>query len=166
MFTALPDTDLFMPGCFSDPRYSPAEGWKTKENLVETCQPVLPSCTPCPHRAQCIRQVRPHPTKFDGVCGGRLWLDGEVIATADGVHDEDLPLPGKPRPKCGTADGLDLHHTAGEQPCEACRDAADFAAAVEQLAAVDAEAEQIVQLANAVPAVSNACTGQHLLAVP
>ncbi|MFD4394390.1 hypothetical protein [Kitasatospora sp. NPDC058478] len=126
MFTALPDTDLFTPTCHRDPRYSPAEGeWKNKGDLIEKCTPVLPECVPCPHRAMCIRQIRPHPAKFDGVAGGRLWLDGEVIATADGVDDTDLPLPGKPRDICGTTAGHGRHYTVGEQPCEPCQAAAD-----------------------------------------
>ncbi|MFF8769038.1 hypothetical protein [Kitasatospora sp. NPDC015120] len=126
MFTALPDTDRFMPACFRDPRYSPPEGkWKTKGGLTELCAPVLPNCVPCPHRAQCITQVAPHPRRFDGVCGGRIWLDGEVIATADGVDESDLPLPGKARDICGTTAGVDKHHAVGEQKCEACQAAAD-----------------------------------------
>ncbi|MBB4949546.1 hypothetical protein F4556_005081 [Kitasatospora gansuensis] len=129
MFTALPDTDLFMPACFRDPRYSPAEGkWKTKDGLTRICAPVLPNCTPCPHRAQCISQVAPHARKFDGVCGGRIWLDGEVIVTADGVDEEDLPLPGKARDTCGTTAGVDKHHVFGEQKCEGCRAVAEATA--------------------------------------
>ncbi|MFJ6136457.1 hypothetical protein [Kitasatospora sp. NPDC092286] len=126
MFTALPDTDLFTPACFRDPRYSPAEGeWKTKDGLMEICEPVLPNCTLCPHRAQCISQVAPHARKFDGVCGGRIWLDGEVIATAVGVDEEDLPLPGKARDVCGSTAGVDKHHAFGEQKCEECQAVAD-----------------------------------------
>nr|BEK65666.1 hypothetical protein KPHV_28930 [Kitasatospora purpeofusca] len=166
MFSALPDTDLFMPACYSDLRFSPAEGWKTKEALVKICEPVLPQCTPCPHRALCIRQIQPHPRKFDGVAGGRLWLDGEVIATADGVDDEDLPLPGKPRPKCGTTEGFDVHLTVGEQPCESCRTAADFAAAVEQLTAVDGGADVSVQAGDEAPVDGAEPTDQCLLNVP
>ncbi|MFE2346156.1 hypothetical protein [Kitasatospora cineracea] len=121
MFTALPDTDLFLPGCYRDRRFSPAEGtWKDKKTLTELCGPVLEWCTPCPFRAQCIRQVQPHPKRFDGVCGGRLWLDGQVIATASGADDADLPLPGKPRITCGTTAGAAGHQSRGEQQCPAC----------------------------------------------
>ncbi|MEU5389478.1 hypothetical protein [Kitasatospora cineracea] len=137
MFTALPDTDTFLPGCYADPRFSPAEGtWKDKKTLIKMCSPVLPTCTPCPFRAQCIRQVQPHPRRFDGVCGGRLWLDGQVIATADGADDEDLPLPGKARTVCGTTAGVAEHQNRGEQQCSVC---ADFTCAEAERAAAEAE---------------------------
>ncbi|MEU8919541.1 hypothetical protein AB0D10_01220 [Kitasatospora sp. NPDC048545] len=136
MFTALPDTDSFLPGCYRDLRFSPAEGaWKDKKTLSDLCLPVLGWCTPCPFRAQCIRQVQPHPKRFDGVCGGRLWLDGLVIASADGVDDDDLPLPGKPRTVCGTTTGVAEHQVRGEQQCARC---AAFTAAEAERAAEEA----------------------------
>ena len=145
MFTALPDTDLFTPRCYRDPRFSPAEGtWKDKKSLSEICAPVLNSCGPCPFRAMCIRQVQPHPKRFDGVCGGRLWLDGMVIDTALGVLEEDLPMPGKPRVACGSDKGITEHHERGEQTCEQCR---VFVEAEAERAA--AEAEQVAGLATA-----------------
>nr|BFD90892.1 hypothetical protein KitaXyl93_22520 [Kitasatospora sp. Xyl93] len=126
MFIALPDTDVFTPECYRDPLFSPAEGgWANKGDLIEMCTPVMPKCVPCPHRAMCIRQTRPHPSKFDGVAGGRLWLGGEVIGTVDGVDDLDLPLPGKPRGICGSVAGHERHRVVGEQPCDPCQAAFD-----------------------------------------
>ncbi|MFC8449519.1 hypothetical protein [Kitasatospora sp. NPDC057223] len=141
MFTALPDTDTFLPGCYRDLRFSPAEGtWKDSKTLSDLCMPVLGTCTPCPVRAQCIRQVQPHPKRFDGVCGGRLWLDGKVIAIADGVDDDDLPLPGKPRTLCGTTGGIAQHQDRGEQQCRTC---AAFAEAEAERAATEAETSEL-----------------------
>ncbi|WP_327073178.1 hypothetical protein OG196_14120 [Kitasatospora purpeofusca] len=141
MFTALPDTDVCMPSCYRDPRFSPAEGaWKDKKSLTDLCRPVLAQCTPCPFRAKCIRQVQPYPKKFDGVCGGRLWLDGLVIDTANGVSDDDLPAPGKPRPSCGTTAGVAGHQVRGEQQCQNC---AAFTEAEAERAAAEAESAEL-----------------------
>ncbi|MFD7639606.1 hypothetical protein ACFV4P_03040 [Kitasatospora sp. NPDC059795] len=141
MFTALPDTDRFLPGCYHDPRFSPAEGdWTDKKTLTDLCKPALPTCTPCPFRAQCIRQVQPHPKKFDGICGGRLWLDGRVIAVADDVDDEDLPLSGKPRTVCGETAGVAEHQASGERQCPAC---AAFTAAEAERAAAEAQMAEL-----------------------
>ncbi|MGW4691031.1 hypothetical protein ACWEO1_01425 [Kitasatospora cineracea] len=120
MFSALPDTDRCLPDCFGDSDFSPADGWKTRAKLEEICLPVLARCVPCPFRATCIRQTRPHQSRFDGVCGGRLWLDGEVIATAPFLDDRDLPMPGKERAICGTPAGWRRHYAVGEQSCDPC----------------------------------------------
>jgi hypothetical protein len=70
----------------------------------------------------CIATVKPAQAKFDGVCGGRLWCNGEVIASLDDVFDEELAEP-KLRASCGTEAGAQDHKRHGERVCPSCRQA-------------------------------------------
>ncbi|MDX2648668.1 hypothetical protein PV341_34875 [Streptomyces sp. PA03-1a] len=44
--------------------------------------PALLACGRCPIRAVCEEVVDPERNWFDGVCAGRLWRNGRVIAPA------------------------------------------------------------------------------------
>ncbi|MEU1621960.1 hypothetical protein ACFZAU_07250 [Streptomyces sp. NPDC008238] len=44
--------------------------------------PALLACARCPIRATCEEVVDPEHNWFDGVCAGRLWRNGRVIAAA------------------------------------------------------------------------------------
>ncbi|MFI9157472.1 hypothetical protein [Kitasatospora aureofaciens] len=126
VYVALPATDVFTPNCFGDPAFSPKEDdYSNRAELLEHCLSALAECGPCPVRARCIYQVRPRPSKFDGVCGGRIWYLGEVVATLDGADDRELPRALKQRDTCGTQQGIDTHYTRGEQYCTPCRDLKD-----------------------------------------
>lgn len=42
--------------------------------------PALRACAACPVRRQCEQAVAPAESRFDGVCGGRLWRGGRPVA--------------------------------------------------------------------------------------
>ncbi|MET9412149.1 hypothetical protein ABZX90_41505 [Streptomyces sp. NPDC002935] len=98
------------------------DDWKTGADLKRLCGPQLPTCGPCPFRALCIATVKPAQAKFDGIAGGRLWCNGEVIDALDDVSDEELAEP-KLRASCGTEAGAKDHTRHGESPCPSCRQA-------------------------------------------
>ncbi|WP_033819767.1 hypothetical protein [Kitasatospora sp. MBT63] len=121
-YSALPVTEVFMPACYRNLAFAPSERrYSDRTSLLKLCLDLLPTCGPCPVRARCIYQVRPRPSKFDGVAGGRIWFAGDVIATVDGADDRELPPPLKPRDICGTSRGIDEHYTRGERYCDDCR---------------------------------------------
>ncbi|MFK0106468.1 hypothetical protein [Streptomyces sp. NPDC091217] len=98
------------------------DDWNTGADLKRLCGPQLPTCGPCPFRAECIATVKPAQAFFDGIAGGRLWCNGIVIDSLDGVHDEELAEP-KLRAYCGTEAGAKDHDRHGERRCTACRQA-------------------------------------------
>ncbi|MGM9465357.1 hypothetical protein [Streptomyces murinus] len=106
--------------CWGDPDFAVADHrWKSSEELVAICEPVLYVCGGCPHRAACIRQVRPAKTRFDGVCGGRIWLNGAILQAVPDAEVSELPPP-VIRKACGSAAGARAHRRAVEQQCARC----------------------------------------------
>ncbi|MFD7769880.1 hypothetical protein [Streptomyces sp. NPDC059787] len=99
------------------------EEWNTGADLKRLCGPQLGTCGPCPSRAECIATVKPSQARFDGIAGGRLWCNGEVIDALDDVFEEELTEP-KLRASCGTEAGAQDHKRHGERPCPSCRQAA------------------------------------------
>ncbi|MEU2593061.1 hypothetical protein ABZ649_04760 [Streptomyces albidoflavus] len=85
----------------------------------------LAICGWCPHRAECVEFVQPRTSRFDGVCGGRLWLNGRELAHSPGLAEEPTPAEsGDRRPPCGTATGRAAHERRGEPVCLSCASAA------------------------------------------
>jgi hypothetical protein len=104
--------------------FTPSEDdWTNGGDLKRLCGPQLPTCGPCPFHAECIATVKPAQAKFDGIAGGRLWCNGEVIDSLDDVFEEELAEP-KLRASCGTEAGAKDHIRHGERPCPSCRQAA------------------------------------------
>ena len=101
--------------------FAPSEDvWSTAGDLRRLCGPQLGTCGPCPFRAECIDVVMPAQVKFDGIAGGRLWCNGEVIEALSDVSDEELAEP-KWRASCGTEAGAKDHVRNGERACPSCR---------------------------------------------
>lgn len=83
-------------------------------------QPALEVCATCPYTAQCAALVVPPGSRFDGVAGGRLYINGRPARP---------PVPRAPRARmgpprtaaCGTKSGYAAHRRHGEYPCEPCR---------------------------------------------
>ncbi|MFF1839964.1 hypothetical protein ACFVXE_38340 [Streptomyces sp. NPDC058231] len=96
------------------------EAWRTPRDLKRLCQARLGYCKPCPFRAECIATIKPSQAKFDGIAGGRLWCNGEVIDALDDVSDDELAEP-KLRPSCGTEAGAKSHSRNDERICPSCR---------------------------------------------
>ncbi|MER5640323.1 hypothetical protein ABT095_25675 [Kitasatospora sp. NPDC002227] len=120
-YSALPVTEVFKPACYGNTRFAPSDEERTSSALLKLVMDLLPTCGPCPVRARCIYQVRPRPSKFDGVAGGRIWFHGDVIATVEGADDRELPSALVRRELCGTSQGVKKHYTNGERYCDACR---------------------------------------------
>lgn len=111
--------DLTHAPCFSRPELAPAEEPPTARLAREAFGQALAVCGPCPLRAECIADVRPQKVGFTGVCGARLWFDGQVIAELDDADPSELPPPTF-RKACGTAAGARAHRRAVEQQCGQC----------------------------------------------
>ncbi|MFI7136604.1 hypothetical protein ACIBQ5_02190 [Streptomyces massasporeus] len=107
--------------CFGDPDFAVADDrWKTGQELVAICEPVLYVCGGCLYRAACIRQVLPAKSGFTGICGGRIWLNGEIVHALPEADSSELPRP-VIRKSCGTAAGSRAHRRAVEQQCPRCQ---------------------------------------------
>ncbi|WP_274558002.1 hypothetical protein [Streptomyces spiramyceticus] len=113
--------DLTNAPCRDRPELAPGAGDEppTPRLTREKCGPALRLCAACPLRAQCIAHVRPHKCGFTGVCGGRLWFDGQIIGQLATAHHSELPAPVN-RKACGSAAGARAHRRAVEQQCDNC----------------------------------------------
>lgn len=111
--------------CIGDLRFAPTEA---TDEAVRECRHLLTICEDCPFRAKCIYLVRPRSSRFDGVCGGRLWLNGEIRATCQNAQPEELVEGLAPIPH-GTEAGARAHNRRGERACAMCREAGRIAVA-------------------------------------
>ncbi|MGW3657183.1 hypothetical protein ACWD6R_16480 [Streptomyces sp. NPDC005151] len=110
--------------CSGKDGFSPnQDACESAKHIKDLCGPQLPTCGPCPFRAECIATIKPSQVKFDGIAGGRLWCNGEVIDALDDVSDEELAEP-KLRASCGTEAGARSHSRNDERVCPSCRQAA------------------------------------------
>ncbi|TQF05584.1 hypothetical protein E6W39_29315 [Kitasatospora acidiphila] len=121
-YSALPTTDTLIPGCYGHPGFAPKSAlYSDRSQLLKLCLPLLPTCGPCPVRARCLKQTQPRAGRLDGIAGGRIWFQGEVLATVEGADDQELPPALGSRQACGTRSGIDEHYKRGERYCDACR---------------------------------------------
>ncbi|WP_442737905.1 hypothetical protein ACQUSN_07295 [Streptomyces pseudogriseolus] len=111
--------------CAGDFRFTPEE--TTAEAPTEPLVALLAVCRDCPFRAQCIDLVLPSASLFDGVCGGRLWRDGQVLATCDDAQPAELRERGRRPITHGTEAGARTHNRRGERACSLCREAGRLA---------------------------------------
>ncbi|MEU0839504.1 hypothetical protein ABZ370_08540 [Streptomyces sp. NPDC005962] len=88
---------------------------------------LLATCQGCPFRSQCIDLVMPSMSLFDGVCGGRLWRNGQVFATCTGARRSELRERGRRPITHGTEAGARAHNRRGEPACSMCREAGRLA---------------------------------------
>jgi hypothetical protein len=88
---------------------------------------LLAACRGCPFRAQCIDLVMPSTSLFDGVCGGRLWRNGQVRATCKGAQPGELSERGRRPITHGTEAGARAHNRRGERACSLCLEAGRLA---------------------------------------
>ncbi|MFE7787016.1 hypothetical protein [Streptomyces nigrescens] len=113
--------------CAGDMRFTPNDA---SEDLLRTPQThqLLTVCEGCPYRARCIALVLPRHSKFDGICGGRLWHDGRLRATCKGADPDELEEGPAPIAH-GTESGARAHNRRGERACARCREAGRLAQA-------------------------------------
>lgn len=118
--------------CRGDLRFTPADD--AVDTLVDhkAVQPLalqlLAVCATCPFRAACVAHVLPAKSKFDGICGGRLWTNGTVRATCHDADPSELAEPGT-YIHHGTEAGARAHNRRGEPACSLCAEAARLEAA-------------------------------------
>ncbi|BDM67544.1 hypothetical protein HEK616_10310 [Streptomyces nigrescens] len=111
--------------CAGDLRFTPEE--TTAEAPTEPLVALLDICQGCPFRAQCIGLVLPRASLFDGVCGGRVWRNGQVLATCDDAQPSELRERGRRPMTHGTEAGARAHNRRGERACSLCREAGRLA---------------------------------------
>ncbi|MEV0370643.1 hypothetical protein AB0I10_12555 [Streptomyces sp. NPDC050636] len=93
---------------------------RSPDKLVAECAPLMQDCADiCPFMDECYELVRPHTNHFDGVCAARLWIDGKVVANAEGAPP--LTRLATRAGMCGTSSGVKGHLRLNEPLCGACR---------------------------------------------
>ncbi|CAM5314047.1 hypothetical protein SABIM44S_00227 [Streptomyces abikoensis] len=106
--------------CGGRPEYVPDSATLTSlKRLKESCGPLMAACTACPFVVQCFERVRPISSRFDGVCAGRLWVNGTLVDEAAGVPP--LPREQSHAGTCGTSTGVKGHRALGQSLCGPCR---------------------------------------------
>ncbi|MFC1415409.1 hypothetical protein [Streptacidiphilus cavernicola] len=80
------------PLCLGRADFVAAEGrWEAQpDEMYEELQPLAQLCRGCPAIADCLADVRPSRTGFDGVCAGRVWLNGLVVHPEPAVAKREL----------------------------------------------------------------------------
>ncbi|MFK0279805.1 hypothetical protein ACIQVL_04925 [Streptomyces sp. NPDC090499] len=113
--------------CGGDERFTPDD---ISEQVLRTpeMRALLAVCQRCPFRAECISLVLPRHSLFDGVCGGRLWFNGQIRATCENADPAELAEGGSPIIH-GTESGARAHNRRREPACALCREAARIAQA-------------------------------------
>lgn len=116
---ALPTASwLLQAPCLGDLRFAPAGG--DEADTLQAAVELLDVCAACPFRRPCIARVQPQRSDFDGVCGGRVWRNGTVLAECPGTDSSDLHEEGDPYSLCGTVSGAKAHRRRREPSCPAC----------------------------------------------
>ncbi|PCG85491.1 hypothetical protein CIB93_14150 [Streptomyces sp. WZ.A104] len=106
--------------CAGADGYVPSDGQLgAPDRLMEASAPLMQACVEsCPFIVACYDRVRPD-VGFDGVCAGRLWIDGTPVAVAEGAP-RLRKLPSRAG-ICGTSSGVAGHRRVGEPLCGDCR---------------------------------------------
>ncbi|MGW7572362.1 hypothetical protein [Streptomyces sp. NPDC054765] len=113
--------------CAGDLRFTPNDA--TADSLRKPLmQTLLKVCQDCPFRSQCVTLVLPRHSRFDGICGGRLWFNGQIRAACKTAHPDELAEGGS-YIHHGTEAGARAHNRRGERACALCREAARIAQA-------------------------------------
>lgn len=105
--------------CHGRHEFAPPAG---QELTLSDAESLLALCSDCPFRTLCIQRVQPARALFDGVCGGRLWRNGTVVASVAGTTPLELD-EGDRHPLCGTVAGYRAHLRLDQPACRACKQA-------------------------------------------
>ena len=105
--------------CAGDSRFTLDEDSASDLSMPEA-RKLLMVCQECPFRASCIARVLPKKSRFDGVCGGRLWINGRIRAQCPAARPDELDERDSYIPH-GTEAGARAHNRRGERACEFCR---------------------------------------------
>jgi hypothetical protein len=112
--------------CAGDSRFT-SEETAVEDPTTPLVASLLSVCQGCPFRARCVELVLPSVSLFDGVCGGRLWRNGQVLATCEGARPGELRERGRRLITHGTEAGARAHNRRGERACSLCLEAGRLA---------------------------------------
>jgi hypothetical protein len=57
-----------------------SDPWLFDQHQIDLARPALEICKTCPFWTNCDEWVAPRASFFDGVCGGKVWRNGKVLA--------------------------------------------------------------------------------------
>lgn len=60
-----------------------ADPWLFDQYHFDLSQPALNYCKRCRFWEECESLVEPKNSHFDGICGGKVWRNGRVLAKLD-----------------------------------------------------------------------------------
>jgi hypothetical protein len=112
--------------CAGDARFT-SEETEAKAPTEPLVLSLLSVCQSCPFRARCVELVLPKASLFDGVCGGRYWRNGQILAICGGASPGELHERPRRPISHGTEAGARAHNRRGERACSLCREAGRLA---------------------------------------
>jgi hypothetical protein len=57
-----------------------SDSWLFDQTNLDLAQPALNICKSCPYWSECEALVEPSSSHYDGICGGKVWRNGKVLA--------------------------------------------------------------------------------------
>lgn len=59
---------------------------------IDLARPALEVCKTCPFWKECDDLITPRANFFDGVCGGKVWRNGKVLAKLSHAFPDSLKI--------------------------------------------------------------------------
>lgn len=57
-----------------------SDPWLFDQINLDLAQPGLNICKGCPYWIECETLIAPSSSHYDGICGGKVWRNGKVLA--------------------------------------------------------------------------------------
>ncbi len=57
-----------------------SDPWLFDQINLDLAQPGLDICKGCPYWIECETLIAPSSSHYDGICGGKVWRNGKVLA--------------------------------------------------------------------------------------
>ncbi len=67
-----------------------ADPWLFDQHQIDLAQPALQYCKRCIFWDNCDALVKPRASSYDGVCAGRVWRNGRLLAKLDATSHNRL----------------------------------------------------------------------------
>ena len=67
-----------------------SDPWLFDQHQIDLAMPALQICKGCPFWQNCNSLVEPKSNFFDGVCAGKVWRNGRVLAKLDSAFPNRL----------------------------------------------------------------------------
>lgn len=101
-----------------------SDPWLFDQSQIDLAQPALAYCRACPFWESCEILVEPRSSYFDGVCGGKVWRNGKILARLDasfphrlevlGARQDEETMAVRGSELLGDRDGLFLSRESGQ----------------------------------------------------